>query len=222
MAIIFIIAYLVEHIFPQRRDLTDYYHDLINILVGLGDLIIVGLGGYFLQWLLTYLHHCHFGLLYFLPVWAQIISGLLLADLFMYWWHRANHIFPAFWYFHRFHHRDTKLNVTSSVRFHAGELLLSYVIKIPVFALLGISATTVALYGFILLPVITLHHSNIRIGTIPDKIIRIFFVSPRMHRIHHSVIRQETNSNYSSVLPYWDMLFGSYLPVPAKPIEFGI
>ena len=172
--------------------------------------------------MLTYLYHQRFGLLYYIPQWGQLITGFLIADVFMYWWHRANHQVPFFWRFHSFHHTDKKLNTTSSVRFHAVELLLSYVFKVPVFAILGISPLTITVYGLIFLPVVILHHSNIRISKTVDKILRMFIVSPGMHRIHHSITKFETNSNYSSVLPYWDTLFKSYVPKSQKPIVFGI
>jgi sterol desaturase/sphingolipid hydroxylase (fatty acid hydroxylase superfamily) len=222
IAFIFIATYIVEHIIPERKGLFNYKHDLTNILVGIGNLAIAGTGGFFLQKYLTFLQLNHLGLLYHTPYWLQIFAGLILLDLFMYWWHRANHIIPFLWQFHIYHHKDTKLNVTSALRFHVAEIIFSYAFKLPVLTLLGINADTVILYGIILFFVITLHHSNIRIGKITDRIVRILIVSPRMHRIHHSVIRHETNSNYSSVLPYWDMLFKSYRAQPDKPIEFGI
>ena len=224
IAIIFVCLYLAEHVLPQRKLVNDYRHDLFNIAIGLVNLIAAAAGGYSIQWLLTRLYDCHFGLLYYLPGhWIfQLLTGLLLIDFFMYWWHRANHQFSFFWYFHRFHHVDKNMNTTSSVRFHTVELLLSYVFKIPVFALLGISAGTLALYGLLLFSIITFHHSNILISDKTDFIFRKFFVSPKMHRIHHSVIRRETDSNFSSILPYWDRLFGSYNHVPEHPIEFGV
>jgi sterol desaturase/sphingolipid hydroxylase (fatty acid hydroxylase superfamily) len=222
VSVIFILIYLVEHIIPQRKDLNDYNHDMINIAIGLGNLIIAGIGGYFLQKCLSFASVHSFGLLYFLPLWLQLFLGFILADLFMYWWHRANHIIPFLWHFHRFHHLDTKLNASSAVRFHTVELILSYFLKIPVFLLLGISSGTIIIYGIIFIPLVIFHHSNIRISEKTDWLLRLFIVSPRMHRIHHSVICEETNSNYSSVFPYWDKIFRSYRRLPEKEVVFGI
>ncbi len=222
IGIVFTSIYLAEHIIPQRSDMTDHRHDLINLLIGLGNLIVVFGCGYVIQWCLTFLYNRHIGLLYYLPLWAQITMGLFLIDFFMYWWHRVNHQIPIFWYFHKFHHTDKKLNITTAIRFHTGELFFSYIFKLPFLALLGINPGTVVLYGLILLPVVTLNHSNIRIGKLTDKIIRKLFVSPQMHRIHHSVIVNECNSNYSSILPIWDRLFKSYTAKESKPIEFGV
>jgi len=222
VGILFAIIYLAEHLLPQRRDLIDYKHDFINIVTGLLNLIIAGLGGYVLILCLSYAESRHFGLLFYLPFYLQVAFGLLLSDLFMYWWHRLNHQLPFLWRFHQFHHTDTKLNTTSAVRFHYIELIISYLIKIPVFMLLGVSPLVVILYNFIFLPIVILHHSNIRISPFTDHLLRHFVVSPRMHRTHHSVLIHETNSNYSSVLPYWDKLFKSYRNDPAKEITFGI
>jgi sterol desaturase/sphingolipid hydroxylase (fatty acid hydroxylase superfamily) len=129
---------------------------------------------------------------------------------------------PFLWKFHRFHHKDEKLNSTSAVRFHAVELVLSYVLRFCLFPLLGVSVSTVILYSIILFPVIVFHHSNVRITEALDTLLRTIFVTPRMHRIHHSKIITETNSNYGSVFPYWDGIFKSYVAKPAKEIEFGV
>jgi sterol desaturase/sphingolipid hydroxylase (fatty acid hydroxylase superfamily) len=219
---IFMVIYIAEHISPQRPDQIDYKHDGINLFIGVFNLVVAGLGGDLLQLCLAFANNQHFGLLYFLPQWGQLTAGFILTDLFMYWWHRANHVVPFLWRFHRFHHEDKKLNTSSAVRFHFVELLLSYFFKIPFFVCLGISNETIILYSFIFLPVIILHHSNIRIGDITDGIVRLFVVSPKMHRIHHSELKKETDSNYGSVLPYWDRLFKSYIKKPEKPVEFGV
>lgn len=222
VGVIFILIYLVEHIIPQRKEMTDYRHDATNMAIGLGNLIIAGVGGYLLQKCLDFGSLHTFGLLTHLPVWLELVLGFILADLFMYWWHRANHRIPFLWYFHRFHHLDTNLNASSSVRFHTVELILSYFLKIPVFMFLGISSGALIIYGIIFIPVVILHHSNIRISEKTDWLLRLFFVSPRMHRIHHSVIFEETNSNYSSVFPYWDKIFRSYRRLPEKEVVFGV
>ena len=114
------------------------------------------------------------------------------------------------------------MNSTSALRFHTGELLLSYVAKIIVFSLLGISVSAILVHSILFFPVILFHHANVKISERWDLFIRKFIVTPRMHRIHHSVIRSETNSNYSSLLPYWDKLFRSYVKRPSKEIKFSI
>ncbi|MHB1922399.1 MAG: sterol desaturase family protein [Chitinophagaceae bacterium] len=223
VGILFAGVYVVENLLPERKVLTRRKHDLHNLLIGAGNMVVVLAGGYVLQALLIRMNHQGFGLLYFLPYsWMGLVLGIILSDLWMYWWHRANHIFPFFWQFHRFHHLDTQINSTSSLRFHIGEISFSYLFKIPVFVLLGISPTAVLIYGLILFPVVVFQHSNIRIAQKVDLWLRILIVSPWMHRIHHSKIRQETDSNYSSVFPYWDRIFHTYRKHPQGPIEFGL
>jgi sterol desaturase/sphingolipid hydroxylase (fatty acid hydroxylase superfamily) len=114
------------------------------------------------------------------------------------------------------------MNSTTAVRFHTGELLLSYAVKFVVFPLLGFNVASVILHAIVLFPVIVFHHSNVYISKKADNFFRLLFVTPHLHRIHHSRIINETNSNYGSVFPYWDKLFRSYISKPAMPIEFGV
>ena len=97
VGILFAIIYLAEHLLPQRRDLIDYKHDFVNIVIGLLNLIIAGLGGYVLIFCLSYAENQHFGLLFYLPFSLQVAFGLLMSDLFMYWWHRMNHVISFLW-----------------------------------------------------------------------------------------------------------------------------
>jgi len=220
----FALIYLAEHIIPQRRELIDHRHDLTNILVGLINLVLAFGGGYLLQKVLDFTFSHHFGLLQLLPdfFWLQTAIGFILIDILMYWWHRFNHEYSFLWQFHHFHHKDEKLNSTSAVRFHFAEILLSYIVRFIFFPLLGLNIAAVFLHGLIVFPIIVFHHSNVRISEKWDQVLRFLFVTPRMHRIHHSKIRNETDSNYGSIFPYWDSLFGSYKHKPIKEIEFGV
>lgn len=221
---IFLLVYVAEHVFPQRKDLIDHKHDLINILLGLINMALVFIAGFYFQQFVEYTTVNHFGILQWLKLsfLAELIIGFLLIDLFMYWWHRFNHVVPFFWFFHKYHHKDEKMNSTTAVRFHTGELVLSYAVRIIVFPLLGISLAPLLLHSFILFPVIVFHHSNIKIEIKKDLWLRLFIVTPEMHRVHHSVIKYDTDSNYSSILPYWDMIFKTYHKKSDKPVEFGI
>ncbi|HZH63749.1 MAG TPA: sterol desaturase family protein [Flavisolibacter sp.] len=221
---VFVLTYLAEHLMPQRKEIIDHNHDIKNVLVGVFNLVLIAVVGVQFQKAIEWLNNRHFGLLqlFHIPSVIDIIMGVLLIDIFMYWWHRVNHEWRFLWYFHKFHHVDTKLNSTSALRFHAGELLLSYVTKIVVFSLLGISLSAVLVHSLLFFPIIVFHHSNLKISERWDLFLRRFIVTPRMHRIHHSVIKTETNSNYSSVLPYWDILFRSYVKRPSREIEFGV
>ena len=224
LAGVFILTYLAEHIIPQRKEIIDHRHDFKNIMIGVFNLLIIAVVGVKFQKAIKWLNKKQVGLLqlFNMQSYLVIIIGVLLIDIFMYWWHRINHEWRFLWYFHKFHHVDTKLNSTSALRFHTGELLLSYVTKIIAFSLLGISLSAILVHSLLFFPLIVFHHSNLKISEQWDLFLRRIIVTPRMHRIHHSVIKSETNSNYSSVLPYWDKLFRSYVKQPSKEIEFGI
>lgn len=224
VAIVFVLTYSAEHIIPERTEIIDHKHDLKNIAMGLINLLVIAFAGLRFQQIIEWLNNKNFGILriFNFSSFVQILIGVLLIDVFMYWWHRANHEWKFLWFFHKFHHQDKKLNSTSALRFHTGELLLSYVFKLLFFSLIGVSVSSILVHSIILFPIILFHHSNLRISERFDLYLRKFIVTPRMHRIHHSVIKSETNSNYSSFLPYWDMMFKSYTREPEKNIEFGI
>ncbi len=221
---VFAFIYSVEHIFPQHKKITNYKHELFNFSIGVVNQILLFATSLVLYFVLKIVENNNFGLLNLikLPALISFMLGFLLLDCWMYWWHRLNHKLPLLWFFHKFHHKDTRLNSTSALRFHIGELLLSNLVRIFIFSLLGIDPILLLIYSTVLFIVIVLHHANLKISTNVDLFIRKFIVSPRMHRIHHSVIRSETDSNYGSVFPFWDKLFQSYTKFPAGPIEFGI
>lgn len=167
------------------------------------------------------------GLLYNLPssvpAWIQFVIGLVLVDLWMYAWHRINHSVPLLWRFHAVHHSDREMDATSAVRFHTGEIVFSGIARLLVLPLLGISLPMLLVYELLLLPVILFHHSNLRVARSADGALRAVIVTPWMHWVHHSVRREETNSNYGSVLSVWDRLFGSFrLRTEPSQIELGL
>jgi sterol desaturase/sphingolipid hydroxylase (fatty acid hydroxylase superfamily) len=224
LAVLFVSLYVAEHIVPERKMLLSKKHNLVNILVGLLNLIIVFSSGYFLGKLLISVQSHHFGLLnlFFIPQTLHLILQVIFIDLVMYWWHRINHVIPLFWRFHKFHHTDKHMNSTTALRFHPVEQLLSSLMKLALFPLLGLSAIGILVYGFLFFPVILIHHSNISVSEKVDHIYRKLFVSPLMHRTHHSRIKDESDSNYGSVFPFWDRLFKSYTKKPSATVVFGI
>lgn len=221
---VFLLLYVAEHLYPQRKDLVGYRHDVRNLGVGvLNAVLIFGVGYFFQRWMELYCDR-KFGLfnLLELPRGLRFVVEGLLLDCAMYWWHRANHRVPVLWRFHRFHHSDEKLNSTSALRFHAVELLLSYVWRLALFPLFGIGVAGFALYSILFSAVVIFHHSCIRISARFDKMMRGTLVTPMMHRVHHSVKREEADSNYGSVLPWWDWMFGSYKQLTRERIKFGV
>ncbi|MEP7277213.1 MAG: sterol desaturase family protein [Bacteroidota bacterium] len=224
LAFSFLLIYIAEHIFPQRTSSSLAKHDVLNALVGVFNGIVIFIGGYFFQQLITWLNKNNIGLLYLVRINSHVktLLQLLLIDLFMYWWHRLNHHISFLWRFHQFHHTDTAMNSTTALRFHVVELSFSYVARIMVFPILGITLNSIILYSLLFFPIVILHHSNIKISARLDQVFRKLFVTPHMHRIHHSRIPTETNSNYSSLFPFWDLLFKTYRKKPSGIIDFGI
>jgi sterol desaturase/sphingolipid hydroxylase (fatty acid hydroxylase superfamily) len=147
----------------------------------------------------------------------------VLFDLWMYAWHRANHRVPFLWRFHRVHHTDPAMDSTTALRFHPGEILLSTLANCLVLAALGMSLGMLVLYKSLMVLVILFHHSNLDIPAALDARLRRVVVPPSMHRVHHSAIRAETDSNYGTVFSFWDRLFGSFRLRPdLEAIRFGI
>lgn len=157
------------------------------------------------------------------PKWILLVLGLVTFDFWMYWWHRFNHSVPFLWRFHAVHHSDREMDATSALRFHTGEIVLSSLARLIVLPVLGVSLPVLLIYELVLLPVILFHHSNLRIGSTIDGVLRPIIVTPWMHWVHHSMLRDETDSNYGSVLSIWDRLFGSFrLRSNPSEIELGL
>jgi sterol desaturase/sphingolipid hydroxylase (fatty acid hydroxylase superfamily) len=143
------------------------------------------------------------------PVLAIGLS-LLVLDLYMYIWHRSMHTFSIAWRFHRVHHTDLYMNVSTAYRFHAIEVISSNIPKLVLIWCLGITAQHILIYESLFAVIVALHHSNLALPFEVDRWLAHIIVSPNYHRIHHSQIVTETNSNYGSVFTCWDWLFGSY------------
>ncbi|MEM7181606.1 MAG: sterol desaturase family protein [Spirochaetota bacterium] len=158
----------------------------------------------------------------FLAPSIKLICSILLLDIWMYFWHRCNHTIPFLWNFHRVHHSDPSMDVTSSARFHFGELLLSESLRVPFFLLMGFSAKEIAFYNFLMMANVILHHSNLALPMKLDRFWRLFFASPFMHKIHHSQIPADTNSNYGSLFSFWDRIFASYRMRETKDLLMGL
>ncbi len=164
-----------------------------------------------------------------LAYWASLgrvpgfVLALLALDFWTYWWHRANHSIPLLWRFHRMHHSDPAMDVTTATRFHAGELALSSTLRLGVILLAGAPLAAIVLYDFVLLLSTQFHHSNITLPNGMDRLLRLGLVSPNMHKIHHSDERAEMDSNFTSILSVWDRLFGTYYEkADCESIRFGV
>jgi len=150
------------------------------------------------------------------PLWLKIIFGVLILDLLIYFQHRVFHSIPILWQLHKVHHADLDFDVTTGVRFHTLEILLSMLIKMAAIYLLGPPAIAVLIFEILLSSTSIFNHGNIYIPPHIDKIIRYAIVTPDMHRIHHSSIEVETNSNFGFCTSVWDRLFKTYTPSPQQ------
>jgi sterol desaturase/sphingolipid hydroxylase (fatty acid hydroxylase superfamily) len=158
-----------------------------------------------------------------LPFAAEFILGFLLMDLTFYYWHRANHAFPFFWRFHNVHHVDPDLDVSTSFRFHFGEVLYSLGFRALQVYLLGISLVTYLVYELVFQCATMFHHSNVRLPLYVERWLNKIIVTPRMHGIHHSIVRDETNSNFSVIFRWWDLMHGTLkLNVKQSDVVIGV
>lgn len=149
-----------------------------------------------------------------LPLWLAVLLSILLLDLAIYVQHVLFHAVPGLWRLHRMHHADLEFDVTTGLRFHPVEIVLSMGIKLAVVAALGAPAVAVLLFEVLLNATALFNHANIRLPGGLDRVLRWFVVTPDMHRVHHSVIPSETNSNFGFNLPWWDRLLGTYRAQP--------
>ena len=145
---------------------------------------------------------------------GEVLISVLLLDLLIYWQHRLFHRIPLLWRLHRMHHTDLDLDVTSGTRFHPLEILLSMMIKLSAVALLGISPVALLLFEIILNAAALFNHANLALPQAVDRWVRLVLVTPDMHRVHHSIHPQETNSNFGFNQPWWDRLLGTYQAQP--------
>ncbi len=148
------------------------------------------------------------------PGWIAFVVSVLLLDLAIYAQHVMFHAVPVLWRLHRMHHADLDFDVTTGVRFHPVELLLSMGIKLGVVAVLGPPAAAVLVFEVLLNATAMFNHGNVRLPLALDRYLRWIVVTPDMHRVHHSVYPVETNSNYGFNLPWWDRLFRTYTAQP--------
>jgi sterol desaturase/sphingolipid hydroxylase (fatty acid hydroxylase superfamily) len=149
------------------------------------------------------------------PSLVGVIASVVILDLAIYLQHVLFHAVPALWRLHRMHHADLEFDVSTGLRFHPIEILLSLLIKFAVVAVLGAPALGVVIFEVLLNATSMFNHANVRIPLGIDRVLRWLVVTPDMHRVHHSILARETNSNFGFSLPWWDRLFGTYRAQPA-------
>jgi len=158
-----------------------------------------------------------------LPLWAEVVLAAVLLDYTLYVWHVLTHRVPWLWRFHVVHHVDLDMDASTALRFHFGEMIISVPWRAGQILLIGVSPLSFAIWQSFLLVMILFHHANVRLTLEIERSLNLLIVTPRMHGIHHSTIREDADSNWSSGFTLWDWLHGSLrLKVPQKEITIGV
>lgn len=148
------------------------------------------------------------------PAWLEITLAVIILDMAIYWQHVASHLIPALWRLHQVHHSDPDFDVTTAIRFHPIEIALSMLYKIVLVLILGPAAVAVVIFEVLLNGCAMFNHANITLPGWLDKVLRTFLVTPDMHRVHHSIIKREHDTNFGFSISIWDRLFRTYTPQP--------
>ena len=217
-----LVLMLVQESLIQRHPTVDSKPRRLAInfsLTGFNVLLVRGLLGGAAVGMASFAGQHGWGLLNYLdwPVALEMAMGIIFMDLMIYIQHVVLHMIPFFWRFHRVHHSDLDLDVSSGFRFHPVEILGSMIYKLGLVAAIGPSVMTVVVFEAILSGMAMFSHSNIKLPVELDRTLRWLFVTPDMHRIHHSVEVNETNSNYGFNISIWDRLLGTYIHDGKKP-----
>ena len=154
-----------------------------------------------------------------MPYWLAVVVAVVVLDFVIYIQHVMFHAVPLLWRLHMMHHADLDYDVTTGARFHPIEIILSMLIKLAAVSVLGPPALAVLIFEVLLNATAMFNHGNLRIPVSMDRVLRLFVVTPDMHRVHHSVIARETNSNFGFNLPWWDRLCGTYCAQPEQGHE---
>jgi len=160
-----------------------------------------------------------------IPMWMKVVIGFLALDYIIYIQHVTFHRIKFFWRFHKMHHTDLDIDVTTGARFHPIEILFSLLIKIFAVFVIGVPAAAVLIFEVVLNATAMFNHSNVQVNRVVDRLLRWIIVTPDMHRVHHSIYREETDSNFGFNLPWWDYLFSTYKAKPRdghKNMKIGL
>lgn len=211
---------IAERAWPVRGDARPARRQLTNLALMLVNTALLRLAFPLLAVTLAMSVHARggglFGLLAW-PPWLEVVAAVLLLDATIYWQHRVMHLVPLLWRLHRVHHTDTAFDVTLGVRFHPLEIVLSMAVKLAAVWLLGPPVVAVVVFEILLAAASLFTHADFAFPLRWERPLRALLVTPSMHRIHHSVLRVETDSNYGFLLSGWDRLFRSYQAQPSRP-----
>lgn len=157
-----------------------------------------------------------------LPNWAAVLIAIIVLDMMIYWQHVASHRIPVLWRLHKVHHADRDLDASSGLRFHPVEIILSMLYKMIIVVALGAPVLAVIIFEIILNACALFNHANVRLPRWVEQPLRQVLVTPALHRIHHSVIERETNTNFGFSVIWWDKIFRSYTDKPKGELTLGL
>jgi len=225
--VVFLVLFLVEGRRQLRKRVQSRWHRIvINFIISLPAFTLLRLMLIpAMVWLAVQNEHWHFGLnyLYNLPAWAEAAIAFVILDYTNYLWHILNHKIPLLWRFHLVHHTDADLDVTTAIRFHFGEMIGSVFFRGAAVVLVGASPLLVLIYEIVFEACTQFHHSNMKLPLKVERALNRLIVTPRMHGIHHSMVRSETDSNYSVIFSFWDRIHRTAkLNIPQQQVVIGI
>lgn len=221
-----ILLFILERIFPLRKKHRPLrhlgYNGILTIMLLLTAFLFVrpAVNGAF-----SWIESQTFGMLrwFSLPVWLEFIVAFLFLDLSFYYWHRLNHRIHFLWRFHNVHHIDPELDVSTAFRFHFGEVALSSGFRFVQVMVIGPPLIAFLVYEIVFQVGTFFHHSNLRLPVRFEYYLNLFVVTPRMHTIHHSQVKGETNSNYSVVFRIWDTIHRTICLSPSvEKVKIGV
>lgn len=226
LIVMLILMYCVENMLPYLNPpVNKKRHYGRNFVISLVSFLLNAVLGGVVVMVVELTAQNHWGLLnqIQLPLIPQLITGILLFDFGSYLTHNLQHKLPFLWRFHRIHHSDNHLNVSSSLRFHPIDVIVSQCIYQCIgAALIGLPITAFIIYGSIAIPLLIMQHSNVRFPKKFEQIASLIFATPGWHKIHHSSEQKQTDSHYGDVFTFWDRLFGTWGKNQPHEIEYGL
>lgn len=223
---VLLLLLVAERMWPDRaRAVSGVFRPALNLVIGaLGSLagrLLAPVAG-----VAAALYAAHEGIGLFhqfaAPAWVIALVGIAGLDLVVYLQHRVFHKVPMLWRLHAMHHCDPDIDATTALRFHPVEIALSALVKAATVLALGIPAHAVIAFEIFLNACAMFNHANLRLARPVEAVLSLFLVTPRLHRIHHSVVVDEQNSNFGFSVNFWDRIFGSFRRAPAMPLVTGM
>lgn len=216
--LLFVLLAGLEAIFPRRKRLMPrsgrWRTNIVIIILDsvalrlMGPVVAIATAGFAAQYQIGLFNWTDW------PAWMEFALALVLLDLAIYGQHIATHKIPLLWAIHKVHHADRDIDVTTAIRFHPVEIILSMLYKCGLVLLLGPSPLAVFVFALLLNLCAMFNHSNLRLPDWLDKGLRLILVTPDMHRVHHSTVHGETDSNFGFSIALWDRIFGTYIAQP--------